>query len=198
MKIEVLKDPFPHVIIRDLYDENELEAIWDELKFFTRPGKLLPGEQYGSAPGRTNANAVILDQVFTDICFSNIMSLDTKIFSSDALERLGEAHESCAYFNRPGLRLTTKLRYYHHGEVYDTHTDYSYQFLVFSYFHKEPKKYSGGNLFFEKHDYTYGCDNNSCIIIPGYIPHGVGEVSIDDSDYYDGNGRYCISIFAQP
>ena len=48
MKIKVLKDPFPHVIIENVYEEDELELIWDELKFFTRPGKLLPPEEYDS------------------------------------------------------------------------------------------------------------------------------------------------------
>ena len=33
------------------------------------------------------------------------------------------------------------------------------------------------------------------IIFPGWVEHGVTEVSIDNSDYYDGYGRYCISNF---
>ena len=37
--------------------------------------------------------------------------------------------------------------------------------------------------------------NNSMIILPGWVKHGVKKVSIKDSDYYDGWGRYCISSF---
>ena len=36
---------------------------------------------------------------------------------------------------------------------------------------------------------------NSIIIFPGWVEHGVREVSIEGSDYYDGFGRYCISNF---
>jgi len=39
------------------------------------------------------------------------------------------------------------------------------------------------------------CENNSIIILPGWVEHGVKQVKIDDSDYYEGYGRYCISSF---
>ena len=196
MKIKALKKPFPHAIIENVYNEDELELIWDELKFFTRPGKLLSPIYYGGLGGKTEASGLILDQVFSEIEFSNIMSLESKILNSGALEKLGKVHESCKYFSRPGRSLTTKLRYYHDGEYYEPHVDYTYVYLVFSYFHKTPKKYKGGELVFPDHDYSFSCDNNTCIIIPGYIPHGVNKISIKDSDYYDGYGRYCVSIFA--
>ena len=32
-------------------------------------------------------------------------------------------------------------------------------------------------------------------MFPGWVEHGVREVIIKDSDYYDGYGRYCISSF---
>ena len=90
---------------------------------------------------------------------------------------------------------TTKVRYYHDKEYYEPHTDMAYQFLSFSYFYREPKKFTGGELIFPKHDYEYSCENNSMIIFPGWVEHAVKEVSIDNSDYYDGQGRYCISNF---
>ena len=31
--------------------------------------------------------------------------------------------------------------------------------------------------------------------MPGWVKHGVNEVKIEDSNYYDGYGRYCISNF---
>ena len=33
------------------------------------------------------------------------------------------------------------------------------------------------------------------IIFPGWVEHGVDEVKIEDSDYYDGYGRYSITSF---
>ena len=33
------------------------------------------------------------------------------------------------------------------------------------------------------------------IIFPGWVQHGVRTVTIKDSDYYDGFGRYAITSF---
>ena len=35
------KEPFPHLIIEDFYNPEELDLIWEELNFYTKPGKLL-------------------------------------------------------------------------------------------------------------------------------------------------------------
>ena len=58
---------------------------------------------------------------------------------------------------------------------YNPHTDKGFQFLAFSYFYKEPKKFEGGQLYFPKYDYEVPCDNNSMIIFPGWVEHGVRE-----------------------
>ena len=87
------------------------------------------------------------------------------------------------------------LLWYHDGEYYDPHTDRPFQFLAFSYFYKEPKKFEGGELFFPKYNYEIPCENNSMIIFPGWVEHGVKKVSIKDSDYFDGYGRYAITSF---
>jgi len=62
---EAYPEPFPHMIINNLYNEEELELIWEELKFFTKPGKLLDAEGYGGVIGYTPARAVVLDDVPT-------------------------------------------------------------------------------------------------------------------------------------
>ena len=55
--------------------------------------------------------------------------------------------------------------------------------------------FSGGELFFPEYDYEFECSDNSMIIIPSYVEHGVRKVSIKSSDYYDGYGRYCMTQF---
>ena len=32
-------------------------------------------------------------------------------------------------------------------------------------------------------------------MMPGWVEHGVSEVKIDNSDYFDGYGRYAITSF---
>ena len=110
------------------------------------------------------------------------------------LDIFADIHDCCGLANKSNSD-TTKIRYYHNGDKYDPHTDKGFQFLGFSYFYKEPKKFEGGELYFPKYNYEVPCDNNSMIIFPGWVEHGVREVSIEESDYFDGWGRYAITSF---
>ena len=57
------------------------------------------------------------------------------------------------------------------------------------------KKFEGCELIFPKYDYSFDCPNNSLIMMPGWVEHGVSKISIKDSDYFDGYGRYAITSF---
>ena len=194
--------PFPHLIVDNFYNKEELELIWEELNYYTKPGKLFEAENYGGVVGYTTAKAILLDSVYRDFSetkgnnyrpISNILTVNRKLFTSGVLDAFSEIHDCCILANQSNSD-TTKVRYYHNGDSYDPHTDRPFQFLAFSYFYKEPKKFSGG-LYFPRYDYEIPCDNNSMIIFPGWVEHGVKEVKIDDSDYFDGYGRYAITSF---
>ena len=196
--------PFPHLIVDNFYDDHELELIWEELKFYTKPGKLLKAKEFGGVVEKTNHRALQLDVLYKDEShledgvnfrpISNILTLNRKLFTSGILHVFAETHDSCWIAPMSDYDIT-KVRYYHDGEHYEPHTDKSFQFLAFSYFYKEPKKFSGGELFFPRHNYELTCENNSIIILPGWVKHGVKEVKIKDSNYYDGWGRYSITSF---
>ena len=189
-------EPFPHLIYHNFYDDSELKLIWEELDFYTKPNKLFDVEDYQGVVGYTKAKAIHLDSVYIgkNRKISNILDISRKVFDEQVIKPFSDLNESCSFASSSNYDVT-KVRYYHNGDYYKPHTDLAYQFLAFSYFYKEPKKYSGGELFFPKHEYEYSCENNSMIIFPGWVEHGVKEVSIDNSDYYDGYGRYCISNF---
>ena len=188
--------PFPHLIIENFYSPEELDLIWEELNFYTKPGKLLEAKDFGGIENYTNSHALMLDSLYMgkyrDI--SNILKVNRKLFTSDALNIFSEIHDCCGIAPEANYDCT-KVRYYHNGEYYDPHTDRPFHYLAFSYFYKEPKRFSGGEVVFPKYNYEYACDNNSIIILPGWVEHGVKKVEINDSDYYDGYGRYCISSF---
>ncbi len=59
-------EPFPHIIYHNFYDDEELELIWEELTFYTKPGKLLEAKDYGGVIGYTNAKAIFLDRMYLD------------------------------------------------------------------------------------------------------------------------------------
>ena len=196
-------DPFPHLILENFYNEEELDLIWEELNFYTKPGKLLEAKDFGGVVDKTNSKALLLDNIYINRSkdgkpnyrnISNIIGVTRKIFESGVLDRFAEIHDCCAIAPFCNWDIT-KVRYYHNGEYYEPHIDKSIQFLAFSYFYREPKKFEGGELIFPKYDYEYSCDNNSLIIFPGWVEHGVREVKIEESNYYDGYGRYAITNF---
>tara|TARA_B100000575_G_C22836017_1_gene490408 strand:- start:71 stop:703 length:633 start_codon:yes stop_codon:yes gene_type:complete len=189
-------NPFPHIIFHNFYDDRELELIWEELNFYTKPNKLFDVEDYNGVVGYTNAKALQLDLVYPTKyrTLSNILQVTRKVFDKQVLEPFSNLSDCCSqakYCNWDA----TKVRYYHNNDQYKPHTDRLFHFLAFSYFYREPKKFSGGNLIFPKYDYEFTCDHNSLIMMPSWVEHGVGKVSIDDSDYFDGLGRYAITHF---
>tara|TARA_A100000172_G_C2997573_1_gene95149 strand:- start:44 stop:715 length:672 start_codon:yes stop_codon:yes gene_type:complete len=196
------KKPFPHLILENFYDENELELIWEELKFYTKPNKLFGVKDYDGAVGYTNAQAIPLDSVYLNYeeekinfrSLSNILTVSRKIFTNEILKIYTEIDHCCNVAMRTN-RDVTKVRYYHDGEYYKPHVDAMFHTLAFSYFHKEPKSFSGGELYFPYYNYEFPCHNNTIIIFPAWVEHGVREVEIKNSDYYDGLGRYAITSF---
>lgn len=197
-KLEAVVDefPFPHMIIENFYNESELDLIWEELNFYTKPGKFLEAKYYGGIVDYTNSKALLLDSLYGEEyrSVSNILNVNRKLFNCGVLDYFANIHQCCILATKSDYD-TTKVRYYHDGEYYDPHTDSSMQFLGFSYFYKEPKKFTGGNLIFPQYDYEITCNNNSMIILPGWVEHGVTKVEIDESDYFDGFGRYAITSF---
>ena len=190
------KKPFPHLIFSNFYNEQELDLIWEELNFYTKPNKLLEAKDFGGVVGKTNSHALALDSLYPKErrSISNILTVNRKLFEPEVLESFAKVDDCCSIATECNYDVT-KVRYYHDKEYYDPHIDSAFQFLAFSYIYKEPKKFSGGELYFPKYDYNYSCENNSIIIFPSWVEHGVTEVNIDNSDYYDGYGRYCISSF---
>jgi len=193
---ELFETPFPHVIFYDFYNQEELNLIWEELNFYTKPGKLFEAKDFAGVVDKTNSHALLLDNIYKDKYreLSNILTVNRKIFDISVLETLAQTHDCCCIAPLCNHDIT-KVRYYHNDEYYKPHTDAAMQFLAFSYFHKEPKKFSGGDLIFPKYDYRFECPNNSLIMMPGWVEHGVSKVKIEDSEYYDGYGRYSITSF---
>ena len=196
IKASAYTEPFPHIIYHNFYDDEELELIWEELTFYTKPGKLLEAKDYGGVIGFTNAKAIFLDRLYVDKYrnMSNILTVNRKMFHKEVMEPFAKLHPCCCIADKSNHDVT-KVRYYHDGDYYDPHTDKSVQFLGFSYFYKEPKRFEGGELYFSEYDYTHPCENNSLIILPGWVKHGVNKISIKDSDYFEGFGRYAITSF---
>ena len=60
IEVDILKEPFPHLILYNFYDDKELKLIWEELNFYTKKDKLFEAKDYGGIPERTNSKAIWL------------------------------------------------------------------------------------------------------------------------------------------
>lgn len=191
--VELNKTPFPHIVGTNFFDEHQLAKIWQELHFLSTEEKLFPaGVHHGN--GTTESRALCLEEAYRIPEISNILQIYKTILNDEVIK---SASKQWASYLRLAMIdvVMTKVRYYYNGDKYGPHTDARQDFLLFSYFHTEPRKFTGGEVYFPEYDYTFNCDNNSLIILPGYIQHEVKEVVIDNDSYWDGNGRYCISQF---
>lgn len=197
MKIELLDYPFLHIICKDFYNNEELNLIREELKFLTYPGKLLlPGIHHGAGGlgGLTESRALHLEEAYAIPEISNILQITKKTFDVPFITTIVSKWPSFLKLKYIDF-VMTKVRYYHNNEGYEPHTDITKDFLTFSYFHTTPKKFTGGELYFPQYDYEVDCSDNTFILLPGYVEHSVRKVSIDNDNYWSGNGRYCISQF---
>jgi len=197
-KVYQFKEPFPHLIVENMYTDEELALIWQELEFLTYFQKLSDPEEYKGAKNSlgeylTVAKALELDTVYNNRNFSNILTVNRKLFSDGYTNLFSELAEHLKFV--PFVNLDhTKIRYYENGEFYDAHVDCEYLCIALSYFYKSPKMFSGGELFFPDYDFEFSCDHNSMIMIPGYIKHGVKQITTQEKPF-SGNSRYCMTQF---
>ena len=109
LKLVQYPDPFPHIIVKNFYNPDELDLIWEELDFYTKPGKLMKAEDFGGIVGYTNSSAIILDQLYRNYStgkhygingnpnfrpMSNILTVNRKIFTSGVLDAFADIHPS--------------------------------------------------------------------------------------------------------
>lgn len=194
MNMQLLDNPFPHVLIENFYNQKELELIQEEIKFLSYQTKLYKPGVHHSNSQLTESRALHLEKAYNIPELSNILQITKKTLDAPFLSTIVNKWPHLLRLKYIDL-IITKLRYYHDGEGYQPHTDIGHEFLTFSYFHTMPKRFSGGEIYFPQYNYDIECSHNTFILLPGYVEHGVKKVSIDDSAYWNGDGRYCISQF---
>ena len=64
--------PFPHIIYDNFYNQEELDLIWEELNYYTKPEKLLEAKDFGGVVDKTNSHAIALDAVYINDRKNNV------------------------------------------------------------------------------------------------------------------------------
>jgi hypothetical protein len=195
--ITKIKDPFPYLKIENLYTEEELELIGDELIFLNHKSKLEGPEDTGSAKDSSDNllkenRGLFLDDLYKRREISNILSINRKLFNKEYLE----AYASLSFGYKSILECnqdTTLISYYENGGYYKPHKDNSMH-TALTWFFEVPKMFEGGDLFFPEYNEKIEIQQNMTVIFPSFVLHSVEEVKMKEN-ISQGLGRYCMSQF---
>lgn len=195
--ITKIKDPFPYLKIENLYTEEELDLIADELIFLNHTSKLEDPKTTGSAKDSSDNllkenRGLFLDDLYKRREISNILSVNRKLFSKEYLE----VYASLSFGYKSILECnydSTLISYYENGGYYKAHRDTAVH-TALTWFFQVPKRFEGGNLFFPEYNEKIEIQQNMAIIFPSFVLHSVDEVKMDEN-LNRGFGRYCMSQF---
>ena len=199
IKVNLHQSPVPHVIIENFYTEEELSLIWKELDSLTIPQQMHIGDhtaKYDNGELKSKSMTVGLDNIYeNNINASNILTINRKIFDFNLLKTIASVHplmSSILRCNKDG----TMIRYYENHDEYAAHFDNA-RFTAISYFYKEPKAFSGGDLFFNEFNYTIPTKNNTVVIFMGCsIEHGSTKLIMNENyKKLSGFGKYSMVQF---
>ena len=201
MNIQYHDIGFPFIEIENVYDEHELNLIWEELDFLCYSNKLKGPEETASAFSLDeNQNKVLtkqnkglfLDALYTDRDISSILTVNRKLFKN--LDNIFLNSPSWFYKNCVINDDFTLVSYYETEDYYNKHKD-NCGISVLTWFYKEPKKFEGGDLLFPDFDGKINVRNNHAVIFPGMINHSVTKVIMNDEDLNKKYGRFCMTQF---
>jgi Rps23 Pro-64 3,4-dihydroxylase Tpa1-like proline 4-hydroxylase len=191
-------NPFPFLEIENMYSEDELKLIWQELEFLNQLDKLEKPEETGAASVNGEIlkknSGLYLDDLYKSRNISNILTVNKNLMSLHILEAFSSLcflYENIKHTNDD----TTLISYYDNGGYYKSHQD-SALYTAITWFFKEPKKFNGGDFYFSNYNHKIKLKNNKTILFPSVITHSVDEIVMNnESDVGCGYGRYAVSQF---
>jgi len=200
MKITHYNEVFPFIIIDEMYNSQELELVWEELDFLCHKQKFISDPHQAGTAIDEGGNALKqnkcfwIDAVYKERSSSNLLTVNRKLFD----DKMGviKSHPSWFFSLLNCNRDTTLLSYYENSDYYLPHDDDA---LVTSltWFYKEPKKFSGGDLtlYYKDSKVQVECKNNRNLIFPSCVTHSVDQIHMDEKDLNKKMGRFCMTQF---
>lgn len=195
---------FPHILFEDVFEEDVLSLIDRELHFYK--DKLLDVENMGASFDESlnyhkSASGVFLNELipnpdlrnnFSDIEKSLLTFTNSEIYNQ-AIDIMKSKHHIFKYYTNA---YSTLISYYENNDYYLPHQDISIYTGLFWYY-KEPKSFTGGNLFFHENENSeplteIECKSNSFIIFPSCYTHSVSEIKMNQNSK---DGRFALSLF---
>ena len=198
----IKNEPFPYILIDDFYDQSELDGIWEELDYLCNPkrmgrssmerGAATNVSSDGTRESIKNAWDIFLDTFFTSRDSSSILEINRKLFRD---HEMFKNHPHWLFNHLDALNEdNTLIMYYENNDEYKPHRDLA-RLTGITWFYREPKKFTGGNLIFPRFDMEIECKHNRVILFPSSIHHGVDKVSMEEKDMGKKLGRFAMSQF---
>lgn len=189
----------PVLIIDDYYSEDACNRIWQELCFLNNsPDKFLKPSNTGSAFDVVNGEKVLLkdnlalglDTVYLDRRISSILTENRKTFTSEMMDFFDKYHYFFKYL-RFANKDATLVNYYENSHYYKAHRDDA-TITTLSFFFKQPKAFTGGNLIIDG-ELEIECAYNRFVIFPSMLLHEVQEIKLDNELVGKNYGRFSIT-----
>jgi Rps23 Pro-64 3,4-dihydroxylase Tpa1-like proline 4-hydroxylase len=187
MEFTFIDEGIDAVIIDNFYSEEQLELIFSELKTLTHPDIMQEDrnslESAVDLQGNfiTNKAGLWLDAIYNKWTYSHMMRFLDKNLNSQQFRDKLMSKNSLYKIMFNCRKRGHLLSYYENAGYYSKHTDAS-AFTILSYFNKEPKHFTGGDItihsFDESKKVTIESRNNRVIIITGNTSHEVSEIQL--------------------
>ena len=198
MKITNYNEPFPFIVIDDYYERNELEYIWEELDFLSHPNKLKRATKRSGGASDNDGKLLkrnfhrYLDGIYVERELSNILTVNRKLFEDDC--KLFRQHPHWFFQNVVFDADYTQVGYYEDNDEYGQHYDCATATSL-TWLYREPKRFTGGDLFLGHEKIKIDCVNNRTLIFPSMIRHSVNKIQMEMEHQNKRLGRYAISQF---
>ena len=194
-------EPFPYILIDDFYNQSELDGIWQELDYLCHPKRMgrssiergSAADVYSDGTRELIKNAwdMFLDSFFISRDSSNILEINRKLINKEMFKN----HPHWLFNDVGALNEdNTLIMYYENNDEYKPHRDLA-RLTGITWFYREPKKFTGGNLRFPWFDMEIECKHNRVIVFPSSIPHGVDKVGMEENDMGKKLGRFAMTQF---
>ena len=157
MKVEALLKPFPHILLKNVFDRKQYKEVFDEILLFS--DKLYGPEKTGTARDDKNSFLKKGSGVFVDLVYarhyremSKILTHNRVLFNEEVMESAKKLDILFSLYYCLSNEDVTLLQKYSNGDFYLPHSDLSL-FTAVIVMHSKPKKYTGGQFYFP--DYNH-------------------------------------------
>tara|TARA_R100001143_G_C3335881_1_gene121817 strand:+ start:485 stop:1081 length:597 start_codon:yes stop_codon:yes gene_type:complete len=180
---------FGYIVIDNLFPDNELNDIWNELihlDFIMNLQSVKNIRREDGALELLSGDGLTLDNVYMDRDYSAILKYNRRLWSDEVIEAFCSAHPANVHYVLCNLD-STFINRYTDSQGYKPHRDVS-SFSSNTVFLKGDVV--GGEFIFSEYDIEIECKNNQCIIFPSWVLHGAKEIKTKEG------ARYSMAMFS--